>query len=41
MDLPNGSSEAPFSFSMLVNDKRYRGYTIQFIALLLLNFAMA
>jgi general L-amino acid transport system permease protein len=41
MDLPNGSSEAPFSFSMLVNDKRYRGYTFQFIALLVLIFAMA
>ena len=41
MDLPNGSSEAPFSVSMLVNDKRYRGYTFQFIALLLLIFAMA
>ena len=41
MDLPNGSSEAPFSFSILVNDKRYRGYTFQFIALLLLIFAMA
>ena len=41
MTLPTGSSQAPFTLSVLINDQRYRGYTFQFIALLLLIFAMA
>ncbi|MAA56833.1 MAG: amino acid ABC transporter permease, partial [Rhodobacteraceae bacterium] len=30
-----------FQFSMLLNDKRYRSYTFQFLALLILIFIMA
>jgi len=30
-----------FKFSMLLNDKRYRSYTFQFLALLILIFIMA
>ena len=41
MTLPTGSSQAPFTLSVLINDQRYRGYTFQFIALLLLIFTMA
>ena len=41
MVLPTDPSAAKFTFSMLINDKRYRGYTFQFTALIILIFAMA
>lgn len=41
MTLPVDSKISPFSLSILVNDKRYRGYTFQLIALIILIFVMA
>jgi general L-amino acid transport system permease protein len=36
MTSPHGSSRSSFTLSILVNDTRYRGYTFQFIALMIL-----
>ena len=41
MTLSNGSSGLSFTFSMLINDTRYRGYTFQFIALMVLIFGIS
>ena len=41
MTSSNGSSGLSFTFSMLINDTRYRGYTFQFIALMVLIFGIS